>query len=319
MTWPSLVCLGFQKCGTTTLYEILRQHPGVALCRDVKEPMYLRVLGLTHIGGGAYYEKRYFGHLADDDPRMPVEVNAGLTFTGCAEKVARYYPADTKLLFMMRNPVDRSFSAYRYFLARGFLPTSAVELDQREGHAAGFDAYVHSVLDDDELRGDVMRKRLKYLVFSQSRYATCIREYLRSFPVSQMHFAIFEEFVADQHAGMRRIYDFCGLDDADGIDYGVRGNCRREATSSAARSKRMQFMKGWCYGFHEFVAMGYWLPSFEHWFQGKYREYRSGTLVADHDDSKMLPETRAFLEEHYAEEVRDLEAILARDLSDVWF
>ena len=38
---PDFICIGFQKCGTTSLYDLLKQHPNVYLTEDVKEPMFL--------------------------------------------------------------------------------------------------------------------------------------------------------------------------------------------------------------------------------------------------------------------------------------
>ena len=34
------MCIGFQKCGTTSLYDILRQHKKIYLTEGVKEPMF---------------------------------------------------------------------------------------------------------------------------------------------------------------------------------------------------------------------------------------------------------------------------------------
>ena len=59
---PDFICIGFQKCGTTSLYDLLKQHPNVYLTEDVKEPMFYRVPLVRRILGASWYEKRYFGH-----------------------------------------------------------------------------------------------------------------------------------------------------------------------------------------------------------------------------------------------------------------
>lgn len=48
---PDFVCIGFQKCGTTTLYDLLKQHANIYLTEDVKEPMFYRVPGFRQILG----------------------------------------------------------------------------------------------------------------------------------------------------------------------------------------------------------------------------------------------------------------------------
>ena len=319
MALPSFICTGFQKSGTTTLFAILKQHPDVALCRDVKEPMYYRIPVVWRIGGRRYYEARYFGHIEPGDTRTLGEVNAGLNFTHCARKVSRDIPRGTKLIFMMRNPVDRSYSAYRYFIARGFLPREDVRYDLEHGHAAGFDHYVHEVLNDAEQRGDIMRKRLKYLVFSQSNYATCIEEYLHYYDRKDMRFVFFEEFVADQHAACLDLYEFLGLEDREGIDYHIHANGDCDRATSAKAPKRLQIAKGFYYGFHEFIAMGYWAPGLMRRYSDFYDRLRAKSMQPDDDRSKVLPETRAYLQSYYDDEVRKLEQLAGRDLSGLWF
>jgi len=317
--YPDFVCMGFQKCGTTTLYELFHQNPQIALCRDVKEPMYYRVPMISILGRGkVYYRKRYFGHIEEDDPRIRGEINAGLTFNGCAAKLRRNLSPDTKMIFMLRNPVERSYSAYKYFLARGFLPTDAVETDLALGHAKGFDHYVHTVLDSPECRGEIMDKRLKYLVFSQSNYAACVEEYLDGFDRANMRFAIFEEFVRDQHRACRELYDFLGVEDSPDIRYGLKINCGNERTVSAKKAHRLLVAKGVYYAFYDFLAMTHWAPGLYRRFYRHYEKVRGSAMVPDTDTGKLLPETRAFLEKYFDEDVRRTEEITGRPLREIW-
>lgn len=316
---PEFLCMGFQKCGTTSLFEILRRHKDVVLCRDVKEPMYYRVSGLWFFGRRWYYQHRYYGHIAADDTRRCGEVNAGLTFTGCAKKVCHDFSPDTKLIFMMRNPVDRAYSSYKYFLARGFLPKGLVEEDQKYGHAEAFDRYVHSVLDDPASERQIMKKRLKYLVFSQSRYATCIREYLGHFPQENIKLVFFEEFVRDEKTACKEIFAFIGVGEDEALSGSVRANEGNERVISSSAAKKQQILKGFYYGFYEFVMLPYWLPRAYQKFKAYYDRKRDEAFAPDEDKSRVLPKTRTFLEQYFAEEVRGIEQISGRDLSDLWY
>jgi len=316
---PEFLCMGFQKCGTTTLFEILRQHKDVVLCRDVKEPMYYRVEGLWFFGRKWYYKKRYYGHIAKDDPRRCGEVNAGLTFTGCAKKVCHDFSPDTKLIFMMRNPVDRAYSSYKYFLARGFLPKGTVEMDQKYGHAEAFDRYVHAVLDDKGQEKQIMKQRLKYLVFSQSCYGTCIEEYLNHFPKENIRFVFFEEFVRDEKTICQGLFDFIGIGEDESLGYSIRANEGNERAISSRAAKNFQILKGFNYGFHEFVMLPYWLPNAYKSFKGFYNRKRSEYLIPDTDKNVMLPKTRKYLEAYFADEVRKIEALTDRSLADLWY
>ena len=79
----SFICIGFQKCGTTSLYDLLKQHSDIYLTEDVKEPMFYRVPFVRQILGRDWYRKRYFGHLEEarrmtPEARRRASENVGL-------------------------------------------------------------------------------------------------------------------------------------------------------------------------------------------------------------------------------------------------
>ena len=319
MSFTDFFCIGFQKCGTSTLYELLAHHPDIVLTRDVKEPMFYRVRGLRKICGPDFYKERYFGHVADDDPRLKGEINAGLGFSGCAKKLGQDFGPDAKLIFMLRNPVDRCYSAYKYFLARGWLPSYAVRNDVKYGHAKGFDLYVNDVLGSRQQSRQIMKKRMKYIVFSQSNYAQCIREYLEWFPKENMKFILFEDFTEDQHKTCRALYDFLGIPDSDQVPYGIHANENHERTTAPASAKVLYILKGLNYILFEFM---FWRRDSAREARRKsqdvYQKIRSVCMLPDEDHEPMLPQTRSMLVQYYSREVEELSRITGIDLCTRW-
>ena len=320
MSCPDFVCMGFQKCGTTTLYEIIKQHPEVALCRDVKEPMFYRTprLFFRIMGGNRFYQKRYFGHIPKDDPRLKGEINAGLTYSFCAERLKEDFDPDVKMIFMMRNPADRSYSAYKYFLARGFLPASAIRYDARHGHAEGFDHYVHSVLGSKKRRSEILKRPTYYMTISQSLYAANIRQYQDTFSPDNMKYVIFEEFVQDEHKACREIYDFLGISDPEGINYSIRANEGKERALSVPMAKWYRIMKGSFYVAYEFLEMPRRTPKTYSYFHRYFKYTRGRAMGEDFDHSRMLPETREYLMRYYASDIRELSRMTGKDLRKIW-
>ncbi|MCD8147604.1 MAG: sulfotransferase [Clostridiales bacterium] len=314
---PSFFCIGFQKCGTTTLFDLLEQHRGVALPRDVKEPMYYRAPAVLRVGGNRYYQWRYYSHISADDKRMVGEVNAGLSYCHCAQLLKKNFLPETKLIFMMRNPVDRAWSAYKFFVALGFLPMSVVREDLRLGHAAAFDRYVRRVLGDPKQRGKIMQKRLKYLVFSQGNYDTLISEFEDYFPNRKL--ILFEEFIRDQKGACEDLYRFLGVEPDESIQYGIKANETHRAAAGPVRAKLRLMIKGGDYFFDEFIGMHCWAPSVYGAYHRFNRFLYHTCTVEDTDKSKLLPETRKLLEDYYRGEKGRLEVRLQRDLSDIWF
>ena len=315
---PQFICVGFQKCGTTTLYELIRQHKGVILPNGVKEPMFYRCGWWRDRKGPDWYEERYFSCYDENDPRMPGEINAGLGENPCVKGISEDFPKETKLIFMMREPAERTFSAYKYFLARGFLPMRWVVRDMKMGHAASFDAYVKDVLGSDK-RNEIMRHRLRYLVFAAGKYTTVIEEYKKHFPEKQMHFILFEDFVKDQKGTCQKLFRFLGLQDDPDIVYGIKSNEGNQRSSGPIWSK-------WHIAFTSF---NYWLSEY-HYVQREhpvaFRRYHvvhdwviDHSLRPDEDHDEMRDSTRQLLQEYYREEIRGAENLFGRSLKGVWY
>ena len=317
---PEFICIGFQKCGTTTLYDLLRQHRGIVLTDDVKEPMiYRQPYFYKHLGGKEWYEQRYFSHVAEDDRRLRGEVNAGLGLKGCAERIGQDYPENTKLIFMMRSPADRAYSAYKYFLALGFLPAAAMEDDRRHGHEAAFDRYVRHVLANERLRGKVMEQRQRYLVFSQGNYATLIGEYLRYFPQENMKFIFFEEFIRDQHAACRDLYAFLGIEDDPVVEYGLKSNEGNFRARNPLWARIGVGDMGVYYFCYEFMNWSHTHPVGYGRYDRVHQKIQKHCVVTETDSGKMLPQTREILERYYRKEVRGVEHLTGRSLKELWY
>lgn len=317
---PGFVGIGFQKCGTTTLFDLLAAHPDIALARDVKEPMFYRVpayYGLYWPWRRKFYSWRYFGHIAPGDPRLVGEVNAGLGFNGCAAMLTRDFDHSTKLFFMMRNPVDRAWSAFKFFCALGFLPARVIRDDIDHGHAAAFDRYCRAVLEDGKRRGEIGRRRMKYLCFSQGNYADLIGEYA-AFP--HRHYILFEEFVRDQRGVCEELYAFLGVSaPAEGIPYGMKANETNRRAVTPFQAKRRMVVKGVDYTLDEFFALSHWWP----WAYQKHKAYTRRCFrrctAEDTDKGKMRPETRKLLEDYYRPQKDRVAALLGRNLDALWF
>lgn len=316
---PAFICIGFQKCGTTTMYDILRQHKDILLTQDVKEPMYYRVKGFRALGGKEWYEKRYFGKVPPEDTRLLGEVNAGLAFTDCAGKIGVDFPPETKLIFMMRNPVDRCYSAYKYFGALGFLPWSVTDYDLKHTHAEGFDRYVRSVLGSREQRAEIMKKRLKYLCFSQGNYYDSIKEYLRFFPKENVKFILFEEFIRDQEGTCKELYKFLGIEDDPNVQYNLKSNEGTLRAASNLRSRISLTDNGINYLLYEFADLSHRAPKLYRLYDRCHQKIESKCIEEETDHTRMKPETRALLESYYRKQVRGVEELMGRDLSGIWY
>lgn len=121
---PDVFILGFTKCATTSLYNQLMQHPGVATTKR-KEPHYhfANIVGDTFSGPAdqdtvrqmfvvdkATYQSLYEpGKVSVDGSAMSVE------HPDVLKSINFDYP-NAKCIIMLRDPIDRAFSAYAHLV-----------------------------------------------------------------------------------------------------------------------------------------------------------------------------------------------------------
>ncbi|MGR6967531.1 sulfotransferase domain-containing protein [Geodermatophilus sp. URMC 61] len=121
---PGFLIIGGQRCGTTSMYRTLRQHPAVlppVLHKGVHyfDTAYSRGMGW------------YRGHFPLEATAARVARRTGIrpvTFESspyymfhplAAERIARDLPG-VKVVVLLRDPVERAYSAHAHELARGF-------------------------------------------------------------------------------------------------------------------------------------------------------------------------------------------------------
>lgn len=107
---PNLFLVGAMKAGTNTLHRLLDAHPDIFMSKKPKEPSWFVgsnsgksedwYLGLFSAAG----EVRYVGEASTDYTRGP-------RLKGAPEKITSYAP-DARILYIMRDPLDRALSHY---------------------------------------------------------------------------------------------------------------------------------------------------------------------------------------------------------------
>lgn len=173
--------IGAMKAGTTSLFKYLADHPD--LCPSSrKEPRIFRDPGETEIQRSAL--RALFPERARQ--RWCFEASTAYTkhprFTGVPERLRRVVP-DARLIYLVRNPVERTWSQYVHNLAHG-----------RETRT------FERALDEVPQYLDI------------SRYHLQLTQYYKVFPRDQVLVVAFEEMVADPVETVRQICRFLDVD-----------------------------------------------------------------------------------------------------------
>lgn len=129
-TLPNFLIVGAAKCGTTSLYYYLKQHPDIYMS-PVKEPRFFSGCALRKdIGPGDALEASRAVRTFDDYCCL-FEKSIGKTAVGEASVETMFFyqqaiPAiqrhlgDPRIVIILRDPVDRVYSTYNYLVQNGW-------------------------------------------------------------------------------------------------------------------------------------------------------------------------------------------------------
>ncbi|WP_324054852.1 sulfotransferase [Salibaculum sp.] len=191
----NLLIPGAPKSGTTALHAALATHPQICMSRP-KEPWFF--FG-DRFEGGAARHNALFAH-AEDGVRVFGESSQG--YFADPQSTSRIAESlDTpKIILLLRHPVERALSQYRYDVRRG-IETDPLEVALRERG----DDPVH-VWDD---RIGFYRNLGGHLAFS--RYTRLVPAWQSRFGADNVLVLRTEDMAADRAAVLARCHAFLGL------------------------------------------------------------------------------------------------------------
>ena len=191
MDHRAFLVIGAMKAGTTTLYNDLEQNR--AICFSKKEPAYLTRYDVPR-AVTAYREL----FRAAESGQIVGDASTGYSmlprFTGVAEKALGCFGQDLKIVYLVRNPIQRTLSHHYHSMSHG----------------------VAHVDPDIALRED------PYFL-ATSRYAMQLDSWRAVFPSAQIHVVIAEEYFASRQDTIGQICSFLGVPDI-GVDESARHN-----------------------------------------------------------------------------------------------
>jgi Sulfotransferase domain len=170
--------VGAQKSGTSWAYTCLYDHPEV--CAPIKEIHFFSRPRWSE--GREWYENHMS---ACGEGKKTGEFSTSYLYSKEApERIHSLYP-DTKIIAILRNPIDRAYSQYRNAIKSGEIPESTP-----------FEVYT----------------REEASVLEQGLYAEQIARYDALFKKEQLLVLIYEDIRRDPVLFMKRIYEFLGID-----------------------------------------------------------------------------------------------------------
>lgn len=214
---PNLLVLGAQKSGTTALAAALRTHPQVFLSAR-KELHHFGRVPDDEAGGAAY--RANFADWSGQPWVMEATPNY-MYLEAAGRQIAATLPHGFRGVVLLRNPVDRAYSAYWHGRSIGVLRGSFEECLEREPAELargewGFAALV------DRGRYALQLRRLEQLGIARS----------------QLHVMLYDDLVADEAGTLGGLATFLALDSP--IDPLRRENVARRYALPAPVVRRLR-------------------------------------------------------------------------------
>jgi len=293
MMFPNFLCIGAPKSGTTSLYDVLKQHKDVFL-PTFKEPHFFDSNKSWNKGvewyQSSYYAKASHQCVGDFTPTY-------LSNNLAPGRIRKVLGNQVKFVVILRNPIDRAYSHYLH-----------TKRDQHENLS-----FIEA-LEEEEQRLHKYRKEndhigmIRFAYQEQGMYAKQLERYFKLFDRGQFYITTFDNFVSKQEQVIKEVCAFLGLQDQEGMQYVLQSNKSSEARSVALKNliKKPSMIK----------KLAKWLvPSFA--IRQELRNYVQA-LNNKSIEKKPLPEIdrKNCYQRYFKQEIQSLEDLLSINLTN---
>jgi hypothetical protein len=204
---PDFIVVGAQRSGTTTLFRVLNDHP------DIVRPTASKGIGYFEVNYGkgrrwyrSHFPVRLLANLRTRGRAVTYESSGYYLFHPlAAERIARDLPG-VRIVVMVRDPVERAYSAHRHELRRGY------ETEEFEAALALEPARLAG--EEDRIRADPATDRYEHRhhgYLARSRYAGQIRRFVDALGADHVHIVDADRFFAEPAAELTSLFAWLGI------------------------------------------------------------------------------------------------------------
>jgi len=239
---PNFIIIGFQKCGTTTLFDNLIKSPNIGMSSK-KE---VHFFDFSYWRGISWYRAQFPLKITklnfeekNKEPYLVVDASPLYIFhPQVPQRVKKVLP-NAKLIVIMRNPVDMAYSHYQHYKRRNLEKMSFEEViddDERRFET------IMKRFQNDEIR-DYNVKKIAFPYISMAIYVKYIKNWLNVFPKNQFLFLQTEELNQNIEMEFRKIYDFIEIPSFNFKYVGKSNVGNYQPMKSSTRERLLKFYK----------------------------------------------------------------------------
>lgn len=199
MALPTFLVIGAPKCGTTSLFTYLDQHPDVYMS-GLKEPRFFASGASVDQAGGRQIIEDLSEYEALFEPGRHHgargEASTAYLRDPLAPAAVRRLIPDARLIALLRDPVARAYSAWGHLMREGREPIhDFVEAVEAEEARAGTDGFLNL---------------MRYV--EAGSYHRQLQAWLEVFPRNQLRVYLSEDLRRDTTEVVRDAFEHIGVD-----------------------------------------------------------------------------------------------------------
>lgn len=293
---PNFLIVGSAKSGTSSLHNYLNQHPEVFMPSynkegmKVKEPRFLiKDLVQHRLHNGVWNWEEYKSLFNDVKGEISIGESTVLYlyyYEHAIDNIKKYLGENVKIIIMLRNPIDRAYSAFQH-VSRGLKEQNSFEeaLEIEKGRMD----------KDSSLTPMVMYKEM-------GLYHDTVRAYKENF--KNVHIIFYEDFRDDTEGEIKKTFKFLGLSLSAHIDFVSRHNV-------GGKRWKNEKMK------HVFMKKNPLKSALKKVIPKSLRKGVRDTLISASTDkvAPMKEDTRIKLNTFFKDDIKKLSNLLNRDLA----
>lgn len=270
---------GAAKSGTTSLYNYFREHPNVCMSQP-KETNYFTM----HYDEAPVWYYNKFGHCGNESIRGEASTSYMEFPQKAADRIEKDIP-NVRLIFILRDPVERAYSDYWFAVRQGRIEHRPGLFDDLVRGEVDFPDYWHPQCGTGEM------------IISRGLYFGSLSTYYDRFGEDQIKVLLTQELFDGAH---KEVCTFLEVDPySDSVPESNRGAYPRSTVAYTAyktAGRVADFLPDSVTGRLEWMA-----------------RQVSSLVYREEEKPEMDPDTRRYLEDLYQEPTRRLETLIGRD------
>jgi hypothetical protein len=196
-------CIGSQKAGTTTLHDLLKEHPEIILPNE-KEANFFDVNELYAKGKDWFYKEFFNDKTLNTEKKVGI-INPNLSMeTKYLDRLIEDNP-NIKVIYIIRNPLERAYSHYKMSKRRGIETLSFEDALEKEEYRLSSPA-IHKNYYSKE-PGHFEKNHFSYL--HRSNYSIVINYLQEKLPNERILLLYFEQdLIKDPERMLQKVCSF---------------------------------------------------------------------------------------------------------------